>query len=50
MSAVHTRQDLEQDNRDAERELQRYEEGILGVIAEHTADTVHFWEVRDCCR
>jgi outer membrane biogenesis lipoprotein LolB len=41
-----TRQDLEQDRKDAERELQHYEEdGIFGVTAEHTADIVRFWEV-----
>jgi hypothetical protein len=39
--------DLEQDRKDAERELQHYEEaGILDVAAEHTADIVRFWEVR----
>jgi hypothetical protein len=42
-----TRRDLEQDRKDAERELQRYEEaGILDVAAEHTADIVGFWELR----
>jgi hypothetical protein len=39
--------DLEQDRKDAERELQRYEEaGILDVTAEHTAN-VCFWEFID---
>jgi hypothetical protein len=38
-----TRRDLEQDRKDAERELQRYEEaGILDVAAEHTADMFVF--------
>jgi hypothetical protein len=42
-----TWQDLEQDRKDAERELQHYEEvGIYDVTAERTADIVHFWEVQ----
>jgi hypothetical protein len=39
--------DQEQDRKDAERELQRYEgAGIFDVTAERTADIVRFWEIR----
>jgi hypothetical protein len=45
--AERAQRDLEQDRKDAERELQRYEEaGIFDVMAERTADIVRFWEVR----
>ncbi|KAG1799724.1 uncharacterized protein HD556DRAFT_60231 [Suillus plorans] len=39
--------DLEEDRKDAEREMQRYEEAaLLDATAERTADIVRFWEVR----
>jgi hypothetical protein len=42
-----TQRDLEEDKRDAEREMQRYEEAApLDATAERTADIVRFWEVR----
>ena len=42
------RKDLEQDRKDAENELQRYEDaGVLLDTAERTTDIIHFWEVCD---
>ncbi|OAX35608.1 hypothetical protein K503DRAFT_868134 [Rhizopogon vinicolor AM-OR11-026] len=41
-----TQRELEQDRKDAKRELQPYEEvGIYDVMAERTADIIRFWEV-----
>ena len=42
------RKDLEQDRKDAENELQRYEDaGVLLDTAERTTDIICFWEVCD---
>lgn len=39
-------QDLEEDRKDAEREMQRYEEAaLLDATTECTTDIVRFWEV-----
>lgn len=39
-------QDLEEDRKDAEREMQRYEEvALLNATTECTTDIVRFWEV-----
>ena len=45
--AQYEQRELEEDRKDAERELQRYEEaGVSSDLAERTTDLVRFWEVR----